>query len=214
MSFIQIASWNIEHLDGSSRKDRPQSAFALADHIEMAGIDVAVLQEIYVTAHGEQITINDGVNAVPIAALPVHGKTRRNATLDIVCFLLEEHLDDVWRYIILPNRHAGDESQLIAVVFNQTRLSLKAVTALDVAHSDDGDSLWDRKPHVVELTSSIPVWYRDASGAWQQTPQTRSLSVVPLHMKSNYGGVTKNRRVRAKEAATLCEALEKVQDQI
>jgi hypothetical protein len=32
-------------------------------------------------------------------------------------------------------------------------------------------------------------------------------------MKSNYGGVTVNRRVRAKEAATLCDALRALQGQ-
>lgn len=44
MSFLQIASWNIEHLSGASRASRRQSAFALADHIEMSGIDVLALQ--------------------------------------------------------------------------------------------------------------------------------------------------------------------------
>lgn len=36
MSFLQIASWNIEHLSGQPRATRRQTVYALADHIEMA----------------------------------------------------------------------------------------------------------------------------------------------------------------------------------
>lgn len=37
MSFLQIASWNVEHLSGNKRGTNNQSAYALADHVEMAG---------------------------------------------------------------------------------------------------------------------------------------------------------------------------------
>lgn len=57
MSFLQIASWNIEHLSGSPRANRRQSAYALADHIEMAGVDLIVLQEIYVTPKDEKVRL-------------------------------------------------------------------------------------------------------------------------------------------------------------
>lgn len=209
MSFLQIASWNIEHLGGAPRAQRKQSAFALADHIEMSGIDVIALQEIYVTPDDEEVRLTPNQPVVASRA-----RTRRNSDLDIVCHLLEEHLEAPWAYYILPNRHAGDRSQLCAVMWNTKRLTLDNVRALDVEHADGGDALWDRKPHLVSFTSDILVWRRSANGEWEQLPEKRRLGLIPLHMKSNYGGVTQNRRVRGKEAATLCAAIQAIRHEI
>lgn len=206
MSFLQVASWNIEHLSGSSRANRRQSAYALAEHIEMAAVDLIVLQEIYVTPEDEEVRLFENQ---PVIATRAHSE-RRNSDLDIVCYLLEEHLDAPWKYVILPNRDAGDRSQLCAAMWNTNRLTLKGIRALDVLHLSDGDSLWDRKPHLVSFGSEIKVWRRSAAGEWEQQSESRTISVVPLHMKSNVGGVTKNRRVRAKEAETLCDALDAI----
>ena len=210
MGFLQIASWNIEHLGGAARAERKQSAFALADHIEMSGIDLIALQEIYVTPQGEEVRLGDNQ---PVIESRAQGGLR-NSDLDVVCYLLEEHLDDPWSYLILPNRSAGDRSQLCAVMWNTTRLKLDKIEALDVIHEEDGDNLWDRKPHLLSFKSDIEVWRRSTEGTWEKVPEQRGLSLVPLHMKSNYGGVTVNRRVRGKEAATLCAALDKVRDEI
>jgi hypothetical protein len=203
MSFLQIASWNIEHLGGASRADRRQSAFALSEHIEMAGIDVIALQEVYVTAPDEEVVLGPGQPPIPSSAV----SERRNADLDVVCYLLEEHLDVPWKYLILPNRQSGDTSQLCAAMWNTDRVKLDDVRALDVSHKDGDDSLWDRKPHVLTFTSDLTVWRRSPEGVWTELDEKRRMSLVTLHMKSNYGGVTKNRRVRGKEARTLCEAL-------
>ena len=206
MSFLQIASWNIEHLSGHPRAERRQSAYALADHIEMAGIDLIALQEVYVTASDEEIRLFDNQ---PVVQSRAHSE-RRNSDLDVVCYLLEEHLDVPWKYMILPNRHSGDKSQLCAVMWNTQRLSLNDVRSLDIQHSVDGLNLWDRRPHLLSFTTAIKVWRRAATGEWAEQPETRTISVVPLHMKSNYGGVTKNRQVRAKEAEALCDALDAI----
>lgn len=210
MSFLQVASWNIEHLSGSSRADRRQSAYALADHIEMAGVDLIVLQEIYLTPEDQEVRLFDGQPVIESRAQ----SPRRNSDLDIVCYLLEEHLDTPWNYFILPNRQAGDRSQLCAALWNTDRLALRDVRALDVLHEHDSDRLWDRKPHLLSFTSAIQVWRRSSAGEWEQTAENRTLSVVPLHMKSNYGGVTKNRRVRGKEAETLCNVLDGIRGEI
>lgn len=206
MSFLQVASWNIEHLSGSSRADRRQSVYALADHIEMAGVDLIVLQEIYLTPEGEEVRLLENQPVIASRA----ETTRRNSDLDSVCYLLEEHLDKPWRYIILPNRDPDDRSQLCAAMWNASRLALSNVQPLDVLHVDGNDSLWDRRPHLLSFTSEIEVWRRSPAGEWERLPEKRTVSVVPLHMKSNYGGVTKNRRVRAKEAKTLCDALDRM----
>ncbi|WP_127090526.1 hypothetical protein [Aquabacter cavernae] len=210
MGFLQIASWNIEHLSGQPRAKRRQSAYALADHIEMSGIHLMALQEIYVTPSDEEVRLADNQPVIPSHARG----TRRNSDLDIVCYLLEEHGDDeTWAYEILENRSAGDKAQLCAVMWNERRVTLDSVTPLPVPHSDGEDSLWDRKPHLLSFVSLHKVWRRDDQGAWTQVEEQRRLSLVPLHMKSNYGGVTKNRRVRGKEAATLCAALKALEGQ-
>lgn len=201
---MQIASWNIEHLSGQPRATRRQSAYALADHIEMAGIDLIALQEIYVTENEEEIRLFENS---PVIESRSEDGVRRNSDLDVVCYLLEEHLNSPWRYRILPNRSAGDKSQLCAVMWNADRLNLGDVTALNVEHSVDGKSLWDRKPHLLRFSTTIKVWRKNSGGEWIETEETRTISVVPLHMKSNYGGVTENRKTRALEAETLCDAL-------
>jgi hypothetical protein len=43
---------------------------------------------------------------------------------------------------------------------------------------------------------------------WQKLPEKHSLSLVSLQMKSNVGGATLNRKVRALEAKSLCNALQ------
>lgn len=206
MSFLQVASWNIEHLSGAPRAERRQTVYALTDHIEMAGIDLLAMQEIYLTPEDDEVRLFENQPVIESRAQ----SERRNADLDAVCYLLEEHRRTPWNYLILPNRAADDRSQLCAVMWNTSRLNLAEVRALEVQHSVDGDSLWDRKPHLLSFTTSIEVWRRNAAGQWEQQPENRRLSLVPLHMKSNFDGVTKNRRVRAKEAVTLCDAIDAI----
>jgi hypothetical protein len=210
MSFLQIASWNIEHLSGASREDRKQSIYALADHIELAGIDIIALQEIYVTDPDEEVRLFPNQ---PIIASRAAGD-RRNRDLDMVCYILEEHLQDAWTYLILPNRQAGDRSQLCAVMWNTKRVSNTGLMKLEVSHEDDGDALWDRAPHAVKFTTLMKIWRRNEAGEWVATDESKSLALIPLHMKSNYGGGTRNLGIRAKEAKTLCAALPKVRSEM
>lgn len=210
MSFIQIASWNIEHLSGASRSDARQSAFALADHIEMAGVDIIALQEIYVTPSGETVKIVENGPEIPNAAQ----SDRRNSELDVVCYLLQEHLGDPWVYLILPNRNQGDKSQLCAVMWNTKRTRNTGMLSLDVEHQVGGDWLWDRTPHALKFTVDMKVWRKDAQGEWAQEDVERSISLINVHMKSNRGGVTENRKKREKEARELCAQLDAVRDQL
>lgn len=210
MSFIQVGSWNIEHLSGASREDKRQSVYALSDHIEMAGVDVLALQEVYVTDQDEEVRLFDNQPVIDSRAT----SNRRNGDLDAVCYLLEEHGQGKWQYLILPNRSAGDKSQLCALMWNSERLTQTDLKRLDVEHNIDGDALWDRAPHVVTFTSSLAAWRKDEDGEWHQVEENRSLAIVPLHMKSNYGGGTVNVRKREKEVTTLLEGLAKVRDEL
>ena len=209
MSFLQIACWNIENLSGNKRYHK-QSAYALTDHIEMAGVDLIALQEIYLTPLDEEVRLFDDQPLIDSRAVT----DLRNSDLDIVCFLLEELLQSSWKYIILPNRRADDDSQLCAVLWNASRLTIGDVIPLDVSFRNFNLRLWERWPHVLQFSSEFGVWRRSATGAWEKQAEKRTLSIVPLHMKSNTDGASKGRRVRAKEAETLCEALEKVKDAI
>lgn len=138
LTYIQLGTWNIKHLGQQpTEHERSQSVFALADHIEMAGIDVLAVQEIYVTH------LSNGND--------------RNEHLDKTCDLLEEHTGTNWKYRIFKNRNPDDKSQLCGVIWNETLLELTQELPIPVEHSVGGDSLWDRKPHAVRFTTNEPI---------------------------------------------------------
>ncbi len=174
ITYLQIGSWNIEHLSKEGRKESP---YALADHVEMAGVQVLALQEIYDTSPP--------------------GGGRRNRELTKVCQLLKEHSGDDWEYELFPNRNADDTSQLCGVLWNATLVEKSPALKIDVQHSVDGMSLWDRTPHAVKLS----VKYGQDS---------KSVVLVPLHMKSNYGGAGAAKKVRHQEALQLAGQLDKI----
>ena len=207
--YIQIASWNIEHLSGASRINQAQSVYALTEHIELAGIDIIALQEVYVTDTDEEVRLFPNQPIIQSRA----ESQRRNRDLDMVCYLLEEHSTDPWKYLILPNRYNGDKSQLCAVMWNTTRASMKSVIKLNVSHNVNGLNLWDRAPHAIEFTSPLEVWRKNQQGDWERVQENKTLTIVPLHMKSNYGGPTPNRPKRALEAEELCKALKAQSDE-
>ncbi len=192
MSFLQIGSLNIEHLSGASREDKKQTAYAISEHIEMAGIDILALQEIYVTS-----TDDDG--------------KRRNSELDRICELLEEHLRVKWDYKLYPKRQANRKTQLVALLWNTSRVRKSDEMKIPVEHEKDGFPLWDRAPHAVKFSMLMDVWVK-TDGVWKQQEEQKSIIVIPVHMKSNYGGPTKARRVRQHEAQTLVHNLPGVRE--
>ena len=89
LTYIQIGSWNIKHLGKQpTDHEKSQSVYALTDHIEMAGVDILGVQEVYVTSESDA----------------------RNEHLDQTCKLLEEHMGVEWHYVILQNRNPNDLS--------------------------------------------------------------------------------------------------------
>lgn len=177
LSYLQIGSWNIEHL--SKEGGRSESPYALTDHIEMAGIHILAVQEVYDTS-------------------PAGGGIR-NRDLTTVCRLLREHSGDDWEYELFPNRNPGDISQLCGVLWNDSIVNKTGVCKINVKHSVDGYSLWDRAPHAVRF--SVP--YNE---------ETRSVVIIPLHMKSNFDGAGRAKRVRQREAQQLVERLDAVRE--
>lgn len=210
MSFLQIASWNVEHLSGNQRGPNNQSVYALADHMEMAGVDIVALQEIYVTENDEEVRLFANQPVIESRAV----SDRRNRDLDMACYLLEEHLGDPWVYRILPNRDNWNDRQLCAVMWNKDRVEEASVHKLDVDFEDGSDKLWDRAPHAIKFTTTIKVWVRGDDGESSQEDQKRSIALIPLHMKSNFGGGSINPRKRDKEAKTLCKQLPWVEENV
>ena len=194
MSFLQIGSLNIEHLSGANREQKKQTAYAISEHIEMAGIDILALQEIYVTSID-----GDG--------------RRRNAELDRICELLEEHLRVKWDYKLYPKRNPNRKTQLVALLWNKERVRKSDELKIDVDYEHEGDKLWDRAPHAVKFSMLMDVWVK-TDGEWHKQEEQKSVIIIPVHMKSNYGGPTKNRRIRHKEALTLVKNLPFVREKL
>ena len=123
---------------------------------------------------------------------------RKNNELDGVLKLLKEHTDENWRYEIFENRDPDDQSQLCGIVWNSSVLDRLATLKIPVEHSNDGDRLWDRTPHAVKF----------------KFKHKTDFAVVPLHMKSNYGGASPAMRIRKKEAETLISKLSAVRQEL
>ena len=85
---------------------------------------------------------------------------------------------------------------------------------IDVSHVDGEYKLWDRAPHALMFTVLMKVWEKSGEGDWNQVPANKSITIVPLHMKSNYGGATISRIVRGKEARSPCEQLPVIRERL
>lgn len=130
LTYIQLGTWNIKHLGSQPTEDqRSQSVYALTDHIEMAGIDVLAIQEVYDTSFGHF----------------------RNEHLEQTCSLLKEHTQFDWKYTILPNRKPDDNSQLCGYLWNNSLIELVAAEPIPVDFKKEGLYLWDRRPHAVKF---------------------------------------------------------------
>lgn len=185
--YIHFGSFNIEHF--GRHDDNPNNVFALSEHIEMSGVSVLALQEVYVaerSADGRLV----------------------NSFLDQIIALMRDHTDQEWRYEIFPNRNDGDNSQLCGLMWNSSRVEKEGETlripvpnsAPDAASPADL-SLWDRHPHAIR--------FRARPGTGEPVALT-DFVMVPLHMKSNVGQRHIVMRTRFHEARTLVEALPEV----
>lgn len=176
LTYLQIGSWNIEHL--SKEGGRKESPYALTDHIEMAGVHVLAVQEVYDTSPP--------------------GGDRRNRELNKVCKLLKEHSGDDWQYELYPNAKKTETKQLCGVLWNNTVVQKSRAHRVKVKHKIDGYRLWYRVPHAVKFSAKYGT-------------KSKSVVVVPLHMKSNYDGAGYGKKVRQREAKQLASQLKAIQ---
>jgi predicted extracellular nuclease len=111
----------------------------------------------------------------------------RNKDLDAVLGLIKEHTEQSWEYVILENRDASDTSQLCCVAWNSQVVTLRKSVKIPVKTQSGEMRLWDRQTH------GLLFKYADKT----------DFVIIPLHMKSNVGGATQNKRVRHAEAQEL-----------
>ena len=182
--YLHVGAWNIEHFGKDD--DRRENRYAIAEHLELAGVDILALQEIYIT------------NAADFQG----GAAGCNDHLDGAMALLREHTGHDWQYELFRNRSQNDTSQLCGVVWNGSKVEHRGTLRLDVPRTVDDDEfgelwIWDRVPHAVHFSAG---------------DGKIDLAVIPVHMKSNVGVPAEVFRKREVEAATLLEQLPAVRD--
>lgn len=130
--YLNVGSWNIEHF-GRHTDENTENAYAIAEHVELAGVDILALQELYVTSE-------EGL---------------KNEHIEKSLRLIEEHTGDEWDYDIFPNRSRSDRSQLCGIAWNASRVTKERTYEIPVETRAryEGKTiwLWDRKPHAVKF---------------------------------------------------------------
>jgi len=124
---VIVGSWNIEHLGERKGGQHPK---ALAEHIELAGVDVLALAEVYDT---------DGAEA-----------TRTNEKLDAALAELNALPDHDWEYTLTPKRKRDETFQLTGVAWN--RKKVKKEGALKVRVTRGAEHTWNRQPYAIKFS--------------------------------------------------------------
>lgn len=118
-----------------------------------------------------------------------------NKTLDEVCALLNRRAGNQWKYELFPKRDLYAEDQLTGVAWNEARVQ-RVGGALRITPVDllgDNYITWDRQPYAAKFSAG---------------EGKTDFVVIPIHMKSNYGGnVSAMSKHRAAEASALIAEL-------
>jgi hypothetical protein len=181
---ITVGAWNIQWLG------MPSMRSGTGKNVAQKAEDIAD----YIKTSGvqllalEEICDDDGDPA-----------TIANNTLNTVVEILNEGTGANWKYILFPKRKDGDVEQHTGLMWNA-----KIVTAVEPYYriemnlpSDELDKpfYWNRWPHAMKFSTG---------------EGKTDFVIIPVHMKSNFGGKKKAREQRAEEAEQLTAALEAV----
>ena len=120
-------------------------------------------------------------------------KTRSNGKFDKIIAHLNE-TDPGWRYELYPRRETDETVRHLGVAWNERRVRKNGEPWRVPVKYDDGRS-WRRQPYAV---------------SFQAGEGHTDFVLVPLHMKSNRGGVERAAKVRAGEARALVAQLESI----
>lgn len=188
--YLHLGSWNIEHFGRGDEAGRSnENRFTISEHVQLAGVDILALQEIYVTNEAEFEAGEVGVNE----------------HLDGAIELLLEQTGDRWHYELFRNRQRNDTSQLCGVLWNAGKVERQGPSLrLNVRHKvENGDDrpllLWDRAPHAVKFSAG---------------QGKIDLVVVTLHMKANTAQRNVVEQTRLEEVETLLETLPDVEEEL
>lgn len=178
---LRVGAWNIEWLGYPDRRKGPdQSIEHLAKYLLENKVDVLAVEEV---------SFNEGSDAEP-----------RNKSLSAALAWIKEKTGQEWKHRLfskLPGEEPEFEKhQWTGVVWNTARVQLVGEPfRIPVRRNEANKDIWARWPHAVKFTT----------GAGKT-----DLVLIPVHMKSNRGGVAVTTAQRVQEATTLIRALGEV----
>jgi predicted extracellular nuclease len=127
--FIRIGSWNIQNLGD---RDWGQHPKALAQHIQLAAVDIIALQEIYDTD-------NDDTK-------------RTNGKLNEVFDLINQQEGQDWVYKLFPKRDLTDIVRHCGIAWNRNKLTMVG-EEFRIPVEYTSIQTWKRQPYAVKFTA-------------------------------------------------------------
>lgn len=135
-----------------------------------------------------EVSFNDGTEALP-----------QNKSLKRAMALLKAKTGDDWEHRLFLRDDPRDVDLLCGVAWNTSKVKLiEKPMRIGIRRSKRWQDIWNRHPYAVKFSTG---------------EGKTDVVVIPVHMKSNFGGVFKTSKQRTQEARTLIRALGQVQNQ-
>lgn len=161
--YVKVGSWNISDLG-----QRRQNRHAIAEHIQLADVDVLALQGIHDTTAA--------------------GAPYKNDRLDQAFELLNEVDGHAWRYELFRNRNQRRTGRLCGVAWNSQRVK-KLGDTFRIPVNNQGNTLWERAPHAAKFACNgsnksdfvvIPIHLSGESGATAESRRAREAMALAV----------------------------------
>jgi endonuclease/exonuclease/phosphatase family metal-dependent hydrolase len=129
----------------------------------------------------------------------VEGAEPRSKTLTEAFKIMSKDARADWKHLLFPSEDKDHKDQLCGVAWNNSVVKLVGEPfRIPIRRGPAADeNLWRRHPYAVKFSFG---------------EKKTDVVLIPVHMKSNRGGITKMSKVRAEEANTLVRALAAVQN--
>lgn len=176
---IRIGAWNIEWLGAPNSRGGPAKGVAQTGEDIARCIDAAKVDLLAL----EEICDDDGDNA-----------KHTNKELDAAFAQLSTAGTRKWQYRLFEKKDPADKNQLTGVAWDAARVTLVG-EPLKIPVVDLGEKemrLWDRHPQAAKFSFG---------------EGRTDIVLIPVHMKSNRGGVDETSRQRLAEARALMEVI-------
>jgi len=126
--FLKIGSWNIQNLGDRHYGQDPK---ALAEHIQLAGVDILALQEIHDTDENSD--------------------TRTSVKLDQLFGLLNQHPEFDYEYALFSNRDSRDTARICGIAWNRRKVSTNG-KPYRIPVKYENAQTWKRHPHAMKFS--------------------------------------------------------------